>query len=133
MVAQLTLTEAWDLMSADPTVVLIDVRTEAEWNFVGVPVLDSLDRQARFVQWITFPGGAPNADFLAEASEGLDRSQPVLFLCRSGARSQAAAQAFEGAGFTSTFNVSAGFEGDKGPEGHRVGGWKHSGLPWGQG
>lgn len=120
-------------MSEDPNAVLIDVRTEAEWNFVGVPVLDAIGRPARFVEWITFPGGGPNADFIEQATNGLDPNQPVLFLCRSGARSQAAAQAFEAAGFTSTFNISAGFEGDKGPEGHRVGGWKHSGLPWGQG
>ncbi len=133
MVAQLTLTEAWDLMSADPNAVLVDVRTEAEWNFVGVPVLDELNRQPRLAQWTTFPGGSPNADFMAEASRDLDPSQPVLFLCRSGARSQAAAEAFSAAGFQSTYNITAGFEGDKGPDGHRVGGWKHSALPWAQG
>lgn len=133
MVAQLTLTEAWDLMSSDSTAVLIDVRTEAEWNFVGVPVLDDLNRHTRLVQWITFPGGQPNVDFLGEATEGLEPTQPVLFLCRSGARSQAAAEAFEAAGFTSTHNIITGFEGDKGAEGHRVGGWKHSGFPWAQG
>ena len=133
MVAQLTLTEAWDLLSSDADAVLIDDRTEAEWNFVGVPVLNEANRQPRFVQWITFPGGAPNAEFIAAATDGLEPTQPVLFLCRSGARSQAAAEAFEAAGFQSTHNVSAGFEGDKGPDGHRVGGWKHAGLPWAQG
>lgn len=133
MVAQLSLTQAWNLMTNDPSAVLIDVRTEAEWNFVGVPVLDSPDRQPRFVQWITFPGGAPNADFVTTASQGLEPSQPVLFLCRSGARSQAAAEAFEAAGFVSTHNIIEGFEGDKGPDGHRIDGWKHAGLPWAQG
>jgi rhodanese-related sulfurtransferase len=120
-------------MSNDPAAVLIDVRTEAEWNFVGVPVLDNAQQQPRFVQWITFPGGARSPDFMEVATEGLDPSQPVLFLCRSGARSQAAAEAFEAAGFQSTYNIMEGFEGDKGPGGHRVGGWKHSGLPWAQG
>lgn len=133
MVTQLTLTEAWDLMSNDPNAVLIDVRTEAEWNFVGVPVLDSLHREPRFAQWITFPGGAPNSNFIDEATNGLDPSQPVLFLCRSGARSQSAAEAFEAAGFSSTHNITTGFEGDKGPSGHRAGGWKHSDLPWARG
>lgn len=121
------------MMSSDASAILIDVRTEAEWNFVGVPVTESLGRQPRFVQWITFPGGAPNPEFISQAADGLQTGQPVLFLCRSGARSQAAAEAFEAAGFTATHNISAGFEGDKGPEGHRVGGWKHSGLSWGQG
>ena len=122
MVAQLTITEAWDLMSDVPNAVLIDVRTEAEWNFVGVPVLDGVNRQPRFVQWITFPGGGLNADFMTQATKDLDPSQPVLFLCRSGARSQAAAEAFDAAGFLSTHNITGGFEGDKGPDGHRAGG-----------
>ncbi len=133
MVAQLTLDQAWKLMSDDPTAVLIDVRTEAEWNFVGVPVLDSADRHPRFVEWTSFPGGARNDDFVTAAAGGLDPNQPVLFLCRSGARSQAAAEAFEAAGFQSTHNIIEGFEGDKGPDGHRVGGWKHAGFPWTQG
>lgn len=133
MVAQLTLAEARDLMSSNPSAVLIDVRTEAEWNFVGVPVVDGSDSRLRFVQWITFPGGSPNAEFVPTATTGLDQDQAVLFLCRSGARSQAAAEAFEAAGFTSTHNIIEGFEGEKGPDGHRIGGWKHSGLEWTQG
>lgn len=133
MVAQVTLAECWDLLVSNPDATLIDVRTAAEWNFVGVPELDRPDRQPRFVEWIGFPGGAANTNFFAAASEGLDPAEPVLFLCRSGARSQAAAEVFEAAGFSNVSNVSAGFEGDKGTDGHRQGGWKHSGLPWSRG
>ncbi len=130
-VEQLTLTEAWKRLADDPQSVLIDVRTAAEWNFVGVPDLASLEKPVRTVEWITYPGGSPNPDFVAEASADLDPNQPILLICRSGGRSQAAAEALEQAGFT-TANVSAGFEGDLDGEGHRSGGWRTSGLPWRQ-
>ncbi len=133
MVANLTLDEAWNMLTTDERAVLIDVRTVAEWNFVGVPVLDGIGRELRLVEWITYPGGGPNPDFLATATTGLDPDTPVLFLCRSGARSDAAAKAFDASGFTTTYNVVAGFEGDLDGAGHRHGGWKHEGLPWRQG
>lgn len=120
-------------MAGNPDAVLVDVRTEAEWNFVGVPVFTEAGRLPRFVEWITFPGGSPNDEFMSKATAGLGNGQTILFLCRSGARSQAAAELFEAAGFTNTCNITNGFEGDKGPDGHRTGGWKHVGLPWAQG
>ncbi len=132
MVANLTLDEAWSMLTSDERSVLIDVRTAAEWNFVGIPVLDDVGRELRLVEWTTFPGGSPNPDFMATATADLDVETPVLFLCRSGARSDAAARAFDAAGFTATYNVVAGFEGDLGADGHRHGGWKHEGLPWRQ-
>lgn len=133
MVAELSLADAWSVLEADDRAVLIDVRTTAEWSFVGVPSLDRLGRSPRLVEWTVFPSGQPNPDFLADATDGLHRDQAILFLCRSGVRSKAAARAFDAAGFSNTFNVSAGFEGDLGPDGHRRGGWKHEGLPWVQG
>ena len=133
MVAELSLADAWSILEADDRAVLVDVRTSAEWNFVGVPTVGELERDVRLVEWITFPGGGPNPEFLTAASADLDRDQPVLFLCRSGARSEAAARVFDAAGFTQTYNVTAGFEGDLDGDGHRGGGWKHEGLPWRQG
>ena len=133
MVATLSLEEAWSLLSSDERAVLIDVRTTAEWNFVGVPVVDDTGRELRLVEWNTYPDGVRNPDFLTAASADLEPDQPILFLCRSGARSDAAARAFDAAGFTQTFNVTAGFEGDLDEGGHRQSGWKHQGLPWRQG
>ncbi len=131
-VTQLSLSDAWAMLVGDPQAQLIDVRTMAEWNFVGVPNLEELGKSVRNVEWTRFPAGDANPDFLATASEGLDPAQPILFICRSGARSQAAATAFEQAGFTNLFNVSAGFEGDLDPQRHRRDGWKDH-LPWHQG
>ncbi|MEY4965136.1 MAG: hypothetical protein RL274_719 [Pseudomonadota bacterium] len=132
--------EAWDRLQNDPKAQLIDVRTVAEWNFVGVPDLEDLGRRVHCVEWQSFPTGAPNAAFTADAMQalgaaGAGKSDPVLLLCRSGARSRAAAIALTAAGFEKSFNIAGGFEGDVDGEGHRgnTSGWKASGLPWQQG
>ena len=129
---ELTLEAAWAMLRDDPAAVLIDVRTAAEWNFVGVPDLGDAGKQARFVEWITFPDGTPNPDFLTQATAELDPGAPVLLLCRSGARSLAAARALTAAGYGPAWNISAGFEGPLDAAGHRSGGWRHAGLAWRQ-
>lgn len=125
--------EAWSLLEQHPDAVLVDVRTREEWMFVGLPVLQSLGKEPRLISWQVWPQMAQNRDFtgaLAEAGIGPD--QPVVFLCRSGARSRAAAIAATSAGYTAAFNIEGGFEGDVGEDGHRgtVNGWKAAGLPW---
>ncbi|NOX31244.1 MAG: rhodanese-like domain-containing protein [Actinobacteria bacterium] len=120
---------AWAMLSENPAATLVDVRTEAEWNFVGMPDLRSVGKQVRFVEWLSFPAGEPNEAFLDRAADGLDRGAPVLLLCRSGHRSQAAALLLADAGFTQAVNVEAGFEGDLDGDSHRHGGWKDH-LPW---
>jgi len=128
--------EAWQLMESEPHAVLVDVRTEPEWAFVGVPDLSALGRRPLMLSWQLFPSMQRNPDFeTALAAEGLGRSQAMLFLCRSGSRSAAAAAAMTQAGFTRCYNVAGGFEGDRDATGHRgtVNGWKVDGLPWIQG
>jgi rhodanese-related sulfurtransferase len=128
--------EAWALLKEDPKAVLIDVRTVPEWGFVGLPRLDGLGKETICISWQAYPDMARNADFAAEvAAKGVGKDQPVLLLCRSGARSKAAAMALTQAGFGPCFNVAEGFEGDRDGDLHRgsVGGWKAAGLPWAQG
>lgn len=128
--------EAWALMEKEPNAVLIDVRTIAEWQYVGVPDLSPLGRRAQFIEWQRFPDGSPNPEFTAQAEQAApDPEAPVLFLCRSGVRSRAAAVALTEAGYARCYNIAEGFEGDKDPAHHRgtVGGWKVAGLPWIQG
>jgi rhodanese-related sulfurtransferase len=127
--------EAYELLSSDPQAVLVDVRTRAEWQYVGTPDLSGLGRDVVLAEWITFPDGAANPDFLdtvSAAAPGQDA--PVVFLCRSGVRSVAAANALTEAGFTRAYNVTEGFEGPSDPSGHRgtAAGWKVRGLPWRQ-
>ena len=129
--------DAWKRLHSDPKAQLVDVRTMAEWNFVGVPDLGALGRRVHCVEWQSFPTGAQNPSFVTEASAalGADKAAPVLLICRSGARSRAAAIALTRAGFEQAFNVAGGFEGDIDGEGHRghVNGWKAANLPWRQG
>jgi rhodanese-related sulfurtransferase len=128
--------EAWEQLKSDPKAQLVDVRTTAEWNFVGLPDIASLGRQVHCVEWQAFPTGARNPGFVIETGQVLsDKAAPVLLLCRSGARSRAAAIALTQAGFGQAFNIAGGFEGDIDGEGHRGtrNGWKAENLPWRQG
>lgn len=122
--------EALSLLQQLPQATLVDVRTRAEWEWVGrYP-------GAVFIEWNTWPGGEPNPDFLDQLRASVpDLNAPVMFLCRSGARSSNAAAAAARAGYQQAFNVLQGFEGDKDQQGHRntLGGWRACGLPWVQG
>ena len=132
----LSAAEAWAQLSREPAAQLVDVRTTAEWSFVGVPDLSSIGRRVHCLEWQGYPSMAANPDFVAQARAALGdkKDTPVLFLCRSGARSRAAAMAMTGAGYTRSFNVAGGFEGDLDEERHRgrQSGWKAAGLPWKQ-
>ncbi len=125
---------AWDHLSREPVAHLVDVRTAAEWNFVGGPDLSSISRSVHRIAWQMFPSMAQNPDFVAHASAALggNKDASVFFLCRSGARSRAAAIAMTEAGYTKCFNIAGGFEGDLDDERHRgaANGWKAAGLPW---
>jgi len=114
--------------------VLVDVRTRAEWAYVGVPVLAN-GSAPLFVEWQRYPTGALNETFVEELRRaGVGEGQPIYFLCRSGVRSQAAAAAATAAGLGPAHNILDGFEGPHDDAGHRcVSGWKNSDLPWKQG
>src|SRR5919109_839317 len=118
--------EAHTLMHAGAK--LVDVRTKPELLFVGsIP-------GAITIEWQTYPGNRPNPEFIGELAALTKRDEPVMFICRSGARSHGAAEAAMRAGWRETYNVLEGFEGDKDASGHRntVGGWRKAGLPWTQ-
>jgi rhodanese-related sulfurtransferase len=132
--------EVWRRLQSDPKAILIDVRTRAEWAFVGMPDLTTLGRRPLLVEWLTFPDNRANPAFaeqlsqqLAEAGAGKDTD--LYFICRSGGRSQQAAKAMVAAGFQRCHNVAEGFEGPLDPGRHRGthSGWKVEGLPWVQG
>ena len=131
----LTPQQAWDLLAHDERALLVDVRTDAEWRFVGIPDAEGIDGRAALVEW-TSPQGVPNPRFLdqlAEAGLTPGDERPVVFLCRSGVRSVHAANAATAAGLGPAYNVLEGFEGDVGADGHRGhSGWRAAGLPWRQ-
>ena len=131
-----TSAEAMEILRNNVDAVLLDVRTDAEWTFVGRPDLSSLGREPVLISWQTFPGMAPNGGFVdAVRRSVLSKDVPVLVMCRSGQRSKSAAIALTEAGYGDCRNISDGFEGPKDEDGHRntVSGWRASGLPWQQG
>lgn len=122
--------EAYSLLQQSPRVKLVDVRTNAERDWVGRVNLP--EHQHAWVQWNLYPGGTPNPDFLPQLEEVADKDSVLLFLCRSGVRSRHAAKLATEHGYPNCFDILEGFEGDKDAEGHRktVSGWCKAGLPW---
>lgn len=128
--------EAWQRVQSDPKTVLVDVRTQPEWIYVGLPALDQAGKQTVCVSWQVYPAMTQNPGFAAElVAQGVGPENEVLFLCRSGARSAAAAAFMTQQGWSRCYNVADGFEGTLDGERHRgkTGGWKAEGLPWKQG
>ncbi len=141
LVAQASPTEAWQSLAKDPDAQLVDVRTQAELGFVGVPDLSGLGKTLVCVEWAEFPRMSVNPRFAEAVIEQLGHAPngPLFFICRSGARSHQAA-ALVGAHLAAQgvqvdcVNVAEGFEGDLDAKGHRgrTGGWKYRGLAWRQ-
>ena len=127
---------AWQMLKEIPDAVLIDVRTTAEWAYVGGPDVHSIGKTTVMIEWQIFPAMQIDPDFATRLKEriGPVHDAPLLMLCRSGARSAAAARAMTAAGYGRCFNVANGFEGVLDAAGHRGGtsGWKADGLPWSQ-
>lgn len=128
---------AWQGLVAAPRAQLVDVRTRAEWTYVGIPDLAAIGKRAVLVEWQTFPDQAVDLRFVERlAGElkalGVQLDDDLFFICRSGSRSLAAAEAMAEAGYRACHNIAGGFEGSLDQLRHRgaVGGWKASGLPW---
>lgn len=133
-IKRVTPSTAWQILTTDARAVLLDVRSKVEYDYVGHPA------GALNIMWKDYPEWKENAGFVAEVKAALaarggdDPARPILAICRSGARSLAAAKVLAAAGYTNLTNVEEGFEGDKNAMGHRctVGGWRYHQLPWEQ-
>jgi rhodanese-related sulfurtransferase len=139
-IVDVSVQETWERLARDKNAVLIDVRTKAEWSYVGVPDLSTLGKQPVLMEWQTFPDSRIDPRFAERLtaqlkSAGASPDSELFFLCRSGARSRMAAQAMAAAGFKACRNVAEGFEGPLDANRHRgqSAGWKAAGLPWAQG
>lgn len=120
--------EAYQLLQDVAGAQLVDVRSQAELDWVGqIP-------GAIEIELLAYPSMQPNPDFLRQLSNQLEKTSPVMFICRSGKRSSHAAMIASQSGFVDCYNVIEGFEGDKDEAGHRGtrSGWKVAGLPWRQ-
>ena len=137
--ADVSVQDCWKVLEERADSFLIDVRTSAEWNFVGLPQTPDAARPVILAEWQTYPSMQVDHAFAERVAEmvrirGGTEASPLFFLCRSGARSMGSAAALTGAGFEHCYNVADGFEGPPDAEGHRgtIAGWKAAGLPWGQ-
>ena len=127
--------ECFAKLSKEANSQLIDVRTEPEWSYVGVPDLSSIRKKVIFISWQTYPAMEKNIFFeniLLESN--IKKDTNLCFICRSGQRSYSAAEFSISRGFSNCFNVTDGFEGVKNHDRRRslINGWKFNNLPWKQ-
>lgn len=118
--------EAFDVLQANPQALLIDVRTQAELALVGkIPT-------AINIEWAFYPGMVPNQAFAEQLTAQTNKNQLLIFICRTGGRSHLAAEVAAKLGFTQSYNMLEGFEGEANSLNQRtmINGWKHAGLPW---
>ena len=125
--------QTWQALQNQPEAVLVDIRTRAEWKYVGVPDLSSLGKSLIQVEWQVFPSMERNPRFLRELqAQSIVPGQLVYLICRSGIRSRDAAEFLAARGYA-TYNVAEGFEGPLDGNGHRGAiGWRAEQLPWKQ-
>lgn len=138
-VDEVDVASAWEGLKTNSRAQLVDVRTRAEWTYVGIPDLGSLGKRAVLVEWQTFPDQSVDPRFAERLANelqalGVQTDDDLFFICRSGSRSLAAAKVMASAGYRACHNVSEGFEGPLDDERHRgaLQGWKAIGLPWQQ-
>ena len=138
-VDEVDVASAWSSLQRNPRSQLVDVRTRAEWTYVGIPDLAGLGKRAVLVEWQTFPDQSVDPRFAERLANelqaiGVQPNDDLFFSCRSGSRRLAAAKVMAAAGYGACHNVSEGFEGPLDDERHRgaLHGWKAIGLPWQQ-
>jgi len=134
---EITPKAAWNLMQEDSKAILIDIRSDMEFLFVGHP------KNAIHIPWINEPDWDVNPHFVAEVRKLLlgniicsdkEHCASVILICRSGNRSLEAGKKLLHAGIKNVFHVDDGFEGELDDEHHRssINGWRFDGLPWNQ-
>ena len=117
MIKQIKSSEIKKFIQGNPNTVLLDVRTEDEWNTVGKPETKDLGIKSYFITISQDPS------FLDSVKKNIDKKEQVLVMCAVGGRSAIAADLLANEGYN-TLNVSDGFSGDG-----QDPGWKNSGLP----
>ena len=131
----LTPKTAWEILQSKADSYLVDCRTTAEWTFVGIPDLSLLNKEPYLIEWTRFADGSQNPHFVDQVQQKIaDRNATILFLCRSGHRSMAAAASMAAEGYSDCYNILEGFEGSPDHKNHRstFDGWKFAELPWQQ-
>jgi len=125
---------AIERLQNNPQALFVDVRSKAEFKYVGFP------ENSILIPWIDDPDWEPNPEAFSDAvmqeldgRENLSDTE-IILICRSGFRSNEALKCLENKGFTQVSHVASGFEGDLDENDHRgnLNGWRHDGMPWSQ-
>ena len=117
MIKQIKSSDIKEFITNNPKTVLLDVRTENEWNTVGKPDTKDLGIKSFFITISQDPS------FLDNVKQSIDKNEQVLVMCAAGGRSIIAANLLTNEGYN-TLNVSDGFSGNG-----QDPGWKNLGLP----
>ena len=125
---------AIERLQNNPQALFVDVRSKAEFKYVGYP------ENSILIPWIDDPDWEPNPEAFSDAvmqeldgCENLSDTE-IILICRSGFRSNEALKCLENKGFTQVSHVASGFEGDLDENDHRgnLNGWRHDGMLWSQ-
>ena len=117
MIKQIKSSEIEKFIESNPKTVLLDVRTEDEWNTVGKPDTKDLGIKSFFITISREPS------FLDSIKKNIDKKEQILVICAAGGRSIVAANILINEGYN-VLNVSDGFSGNG-----QDPGWKNLGLP----
>jgi len=125
---------AIERLQNNPQALFVDVRSKAEYKYVGYP------ENSILIPWIDDPDWEPNpeafSDVVMQELDGRENllNTEIILICRSGFRSNEALKCLENKGFTQVSHVASGFEGDLDENDHRgnLNGWRHDGMPWSQ-
>ena len=125
---------AVERLQNNPQALFVDVRSKAEFKYVGYP------ENSILIPWIDDPDWEPNpeefSDLVMQELDGRENllNTEIILICRSGFRSNEALKCLENKGFTQVSHVASGFEGDLDENDHRgnLNGWRHDGMPWSQ-
>ena len=125
---------AVERLQDNPQALFVDVRSKAEYKYVGFP------ENSILIPWIDEPDWEPNpevfSDLVMQELDGRENllNTEIILICRSGFRSNEALKCLENKRFTQVSHVASGFEGDLDENDHRgnLNGWRHDGMPWSQ-
>ncbi len=120
--------EAFEMLQ-NPSTYIVDVRTIAEYVFVGHPEMAT---NIPFLFWNENKQKmVANENFIEDLKAKFRPEDTLILMCRSGGRSEKAMSLLKANGFENVLNMKHGFEGEKDTKGYRSkNGWKNSGLPY---
>ncbi len=140
----LTAAESYRFKKQNPKILFLDVRTQAEVNFLGMPDIADANIPVKPITNVLTKDGKAyqrvnNDDFVPAiadliARKGLDHDPVIFVMCRNGKGSAIATNRLAEMGYTKVYSIIDGYEGDFDKNGkHTVNGWRNAGLPWSYG